>query len=308
MINIEKPLKEIQWATEQMPSRVKFYLWAAQHIPSADRTCPLCGSSNTNLVKRKFVVTALYGCDDCGLRFRIPRETPAQARSLYQTEYSYGFTTDCPDDETRQQLIDTSFRGSEKDFQTYIEVLQAAGLEPGMKILDFGASWGYGSWQFAQAGYEVFTYEVSAARARYAAEKLGCRVLSTVAEAPEKVDCFFSAHVIEHLPHPTELWQAADAVLKPNGIVVVLMPNGDEQYEQVSPAHYHQLWGRVHPLLLNARSLRAMAEHAGFQGNVYSSDESGAWKYDLDAIRKALGSNLRGPELLFIARRIGEHL
>src|SRR5205807_2594130 len=131
------------------------------------------------------------------------------------------------------------FAGTEKDYSTYIAVLRAVPLGPGSVIFDFGCSWGYGSWQLRHAGFKVYSSEVSRPRARYAVEQLQCELYDPQ-QLREKVDCFFAAHVIEHLPNPRDLWEIARGVLKPSGKVVLFLPNGEPSRERHHKS-YHQL-------------------------------------------------------------------
>ena len=61
----------------------------------------------------------------------------------------------------RSQLLSTRFAGEEKNYAGYIAVLHALGVAEGARMLDFGCSWGYGSWQLAQAGFAVEAFEIS---------------------------------------------------------------------------------------------------------------------------------------------------
>ena len=144
-------------------------------------------------------------------------------------------------------------------------------------------------------GYNVYSYEVSKPRSLYAAAKLGCHMLEDANRTPEKIDCFFSAHVIEHLPNPATLWEIASNTLKSTGVIVIFTPNGDPVRQNIPS--YHQLWGQVHPLLITTRGLETMAEKYEFHGRSYSSP------YNLQAINSNSVGQLDGHELLFIAQR-----
>jgi 2-polyprenyl-3-methyl-5-hydroxy-6-metoxy-1,4-benzoquinol methylase len=231
--------------------------------------------------------------------FRVPKSHPERDATFYEHRYQEGFTTDCPNEQELANLKQTSFKGTEKDYASYIEVLRAAGLEAGDTVFDFGCSWGYGSWQLAQAGFRVFAYELSQSRARYAEEKLGCQMVPAPTECLQRVDCFFSAHVIEHLSNPGYLWETAKSVLKPNGVIVLFMPSGEYQLEkQYGKARYHKLWGQVHPLLLTSEALGQMAQKFSLEGCAYSSP------YNAAKIAAGLADRrLDGEELLFVARR-----
>jgi len=284
-------------------SKLKYFVWAATRL-GADRSCPACQSRRTTLIKRKYLVTSLYLCQDCRLLFRVPKCRPADNDNFYQQDYSQGFTTECPNPNELEELKRTSFRGMEKDYSPYIAILRALGLQAGCSLFEFGSSWGYGSWQLRQAGFRVYSCEISQPRARYAAENLGCE-MCTPEQLPEKVDCFLSAHVIEHLTSPRILWDAAEKALKSTGILVVLTPNGESamadvykiKADKVRTREIHRAWGQRHPLLLTAEAFRLIAADYGFTGCAYSSP------YDLQQIARGEQGRLEGSELLLIARR-----
>ncbi len=280
--------------------KFRYLLWAASRWPLADTVCPACSSQRTVPLKRKALVTGLYGCKDCHLMFRVPKNTTQENRAFYQEEYEEGFTTDCPSENDLSDLMAKSFKGTEKDYSEYIEVVRAAGIKSGQVLLDYGCSWGYGSWQFTRAGFNVYSYEISQPRALYAASRLASRMLAEPEQIPEKADCFFSAHVIEHLPNPRILWDKVTKVLKPDGLIVLLMPNGESSLEKTKE-DYHSLWGQVHPLLLSAAALSAMARKYGFQGSAHSRP------FDFSKIASQEPGELGGDELLFIARRSEYH-
>jgi hypothetical protein len=120
--------------------KINYIAWAAGQAWRADRSCPACHSNNTGLVKRKALVTSLYQCHNCALLFRVPKSTLEANRRFYQKQYSQGLTTECPDPATLAQLIARGFRGSGKDFTTYIDVLRAIDVQPGHIIFDYGSS------------------------------------------------------------------------------------------------------------------------------------------------------------------------
>jgi 2-polyprenyl-3-methyl-5-hydroxy-6-metoxy-1,4-benzoquinol methylase len=279
--------------------KIKYFLWAGVHYPFAETSCPACGNADTERIIRKALVTTLYQCRGCGLRFRFPKDTLKRSDEFYQHAYQQAVTTDCPQPRELERLIATGFKDSGRDFAGYIDVIRGQGLKPNAVILDYGSSWGYGSWQLKQAGYRVYSFEISAPRAQYGREHLDCRTLDSPESCPEKVDLFFSAHVIEHLPNPNLLWEAARQTLKPDGLVILFMPNGDPAREQMNPSSYHQVWGKVHPLLLTATALNAMAQAHGFVGRAFSAP------FDLAAIGSDAPGDLAGDELLYIARKVG---
>jgi 2-polyprenyl-3-methyl-5-hydroxy-6-metoxy-1,4-benzoquinol methylase len=252
-------------------------------------------------VRRKYLVTALRQCRDCSLRFRTPKDDPDAAETFYVDEvYKQGFTTDLPSDSELRAMLDNRFAGTEKCFAHRLRALSAAGLRPPARILDFGCSWGYGSWQMRQAGYEVFSYEIGRERARYAKEKLQCTMVSDLETLDGTVDCFFSSHVIEHLPNPRIMFDAAQKALRPEGLFVCYAPNGAIEREQKDIAAYDKHWNKVHPLMLTPDFLKGEAHRRGFtRCTVFSNPVDPA---DIQAGRDG---DLEGDELLMIGRNHG---
>ncbi|HUA00440.1 MAG TPA: class I SAM-dependent methyltransferase [Candidatus Aquilonibacter sp.] len=269
---------------------------AWRRLARSDKACPACAALDTRFIKRKHLVTELRECQSCYLRFRWPKDSADEAHHFYQKDYSQGFTTDCPSDERLATLLATDFRSTEKDYSPYLRVLEALGLSAGSSILDFGCSWGYGSWQLSKKGFCVYSHEISAPRARYAAEKLQCNMIGSIEDLPRKVDCFFSAHVIEHLPNPNLLWEAALSALKPDGMIVVACPNGNPERENTIGFEYHRLWGKIHPLYITPKYALEAARRKRLRSLLYSTP------YDFSEIAAGQETaSLAGDELLIVA-------
>jgi SAM-dependent methyltransferase len=274
----------------------RYLAWAASRSIRPDRSCPACGG-DAALLTRKAAVTALMECRRCALRFRVPKDDVGSAASFYEHRYDEGFTTTLPSAAELHDLLSTRFAGHEKDYSRYVAVLEACGVRAPATVLDFGASWGYGSWQLRSAGYEVFAYELGRTRARYATERLGLVMIDDASQPPRAVDCFFSAHVMEHLADPNVVWRAARSALRRGGVFIAFVPNGNPDLEHAERARYHRLWGNVHPLLITPRHLLAMAQRYGFGARVYSSP------YPLARMSaRAHGIDLLGAELAVVAR------
>lgn len=126
--------------------------------------CPSCGSTESGLVQRKYFVTELRKCRQCKLLYRYPTDSEEDNSAFYQNSYDEGFTTNLPSEAELKILLLRGFQGHEKDSGTYLEVMRALKVRPGSKVIDFGCSWGYGSWQLQQAGFSVQGYEISRAR------------------------------------------------------------------------------------------------------------------------------------------------
>lgn len=285
--------------------RLQYFGWAAQKrlFEKTDFSCPACGHSETLPVGRKYVVTTLRECQSCSLRFRFPKENEASNREYYQKEYSEGFTTTCPSDKQLGDLVASAFRGSECDYTRYIDVMHAIGLHEQQSVLDFGSSWGYGSWQLRDVGFDVWSYEISMERARYAGEKLGCKMVDSLDRLDGRVDCLFTAHVIEHLPNPTLIWSVANRVLKRDGVIVCFCPNGNPALESSRGRRYYgHLWGKHHPMVIAPRFMLHTSARFGFESRVLSTPYASPYSLSSE-IPNECGSGPEDEELCMIACR-----
>ncbi len=262
--------------------------------------CPGCGSSASTIVSRKYLVTALRRCRNCALQYRTPTTTEKEGYNFYQHDYSQGFTTAMPSAVELAALKQNQFKGTDRDYARALRILAALGCRPGMRLLDYGCSWGYGSWQFAQAGYEVVGFEISVARCEYARQHLAV----DAHHEPEKVkgpfDVFFASHVLEHVPSPLDVLQCAVSLVRPGGWIVILAPNGSHHFRAKKAKDWDRLWGMVHPNFLDELFFQQIFA----EGLLVCSTE-----YDLSLIESWANSpetvqitSLEGSELLAVAR------
>lgn len=224
--------------------------------------CPNCGSSGSRGVSRKYVVAELRRCAECELMFRLPADGIEENNTFYNDgSYRQNFTTDLPDPAALDRMKATDFRGTPKDYGVYLALLDALGLRPGDAVFDFGCSWGYGAYQLRAYGFRVTAHEISVARRAYAADRLGIRFIEDLdAVDPghplfESFDCFFSAHVLEHVPRPRQVFHWADKLLRPGGLFLSFTPNGSQAHRRRN-RQWNRLWGKVHPNLIDDCFLR----------------------------------------------------
>lgn len=263
----------------RQPARLSYFARSAWFSTRADRRrCPNCGCAEFDLLKRKYIFTALGRCRHCRILYRMPTDLPQFNAKFYQNTYSSGFTTDCPTPEVLAHLKRTRFQGTPKDFAGRISLLHALGVEPGQRVLDFGASWGYGVWQLLQAGFDAVGFEISQPRARYAREMLVVNVVENLEEVNGPFDAVFACHLLEHVARPFEIFEWVPGVLRPGGLLVAITPNGSMECLKTDPARYHRGWGQVHPFYL---------DHQFYNTTFHSRPKLlASWPYDLRAIAR----------------------
>lgn len=281
-----------------MQAKTSYFLNSfTKRLLSQGAACPSCGYTSAKIIERKFIVTDLRRCKSCNLLFRTPTTTEKESIAFYQKTYKQGFTTDLPTDSQLEHLLNKKFINTEKDYSKWIKILSLLGCSPQQSLLDYGCSWGYGSWQFREAGYRVAAFEISKHRCQYAKEKLHINAQDSLSEIQEEFDIIFSSHVIEHLPSVSNYLKFATSHLRPGGILVTVCPNGSEKFRSLEPKKYTDFWGLVHPQLPDEKFY---INYFGESNLLISSDP-----YDLSLIcdwnksSLCLG-NLSGSELLSI--------
>ena len=204
-----------------------------------------------------------------------------------------------PGEDELARLTANAFRGTSTDWSRYRDILNALGVDPRARILDFGASWGYGSWQLAQAGYNVTAFEISRPRCRYAREKLGVDAYDDLTQIEGTFDVVFSAHVMEHVPSVAETIEYARSVLFPGGLFIAFTPNGNAAFRRANPLVWHKMWGQVHPQFLDDRFYMK-----AFHGSplLLTSDPFDLGRIASWSKAETMTFGLGGPELLVVAR------
>ena len=259
--------------------------------------CPNCGSRDRRLLERKWIVTELVRCGACGLMYRLPTDPSQFGQRFYQHDYRQGFTSTCPTPEALAGLIASGFAGTVRDYTTRVAVLAALGVAKGARVLDYGASWGYGVWQLRASGYDAVGYEISQPRARYAREALALSVCDRTEDLAGGLDVFFSSHVIEHVPAPRDVFSLARRLLRSGGLFVAFTPNGSAA-RRAKPDQAHnvmRMWGLLHPIVLDDvfYSRVLPAEPKLLATSPYPLDSIRRWDQRTD-----LSADLSGNELL----------
>jgi 2-polyprenyl-3-methyl-5-hydroxy-6-metoxy-1,4-benzoquinol methylase len=238
----------------------------SKRLANKKSLCPNCNApeKNARQIDAKFLVTKLVECQSCNLLYRTPTDSREEAHDFYQEEYSQGYTTDAPDEAELKKLLAINFKDTERDYSRYIQLFNALGVRSNAKILDFGCSWGYGTYQFKKAGYEAIGYEVSEPRCDYARKKLNVQAVSTYDKVGAGCDVFFSSHVLEHVDSVKDVWMLAKKTLKPGGLFIAYTPNGSKAYREANFAGFHKSWGLKHPNLLQDIFIKNLSEGAPF--------------------------------------------
>ena len=284
-----------------MIQKLTYLFRSAVRFPSGI-TCPNCQSRRAIKVDQKYIVTRLFECEDCYLQFRHPVDSKNFSKSFYQSDYVQKdeLTTDLPSRQELDALLRTNFVGSNKNVKRVIDLFKALvrNLE-GLRIIDYGCSWGYMTYQFANEGLSVQGFEVSRPRASFGNTNLRLSIKTDTRDLLPGNDILFSSHVIEHVPSIPEMIGEAKRLLNPEGLFIAESPNGSNGFRQRNFSAFHQAWGLVHPNCLSDRFYQTL-----FKYNPYFITSS---PYDLEVIKKWDGKSqiihrTDGPQLLVVSK------
>jgi 2-polyprenyl-3-methyl-5-hydroxy-6-metoxy-1,4-benzoquinol methylase len=263
--------------------------------------CTFCGSTNCVEIDRKYFVTKLLECQSCHLYFRYPVDKKEFNAEFYQTEYQEQdkLTTDLPDAETLAKIKGSNFNSANRNANRFLALFEKLiPVQKSLKIVDYGCSWGYLTYQFSQAGHQVQGYEISRSRALFGSKNLGIEIFTNEGQLQGGNDIFFSSHVIEHHPDIQSMIVLAKSLLKEGGYFIAVSPNGSNEYRSVNSNAFHHAWGKVHPNYLNADFYKFLFRDLPYY--------IGSSPFVLENIQPDLKNqfvdNLTGEELLVIAK------
>jgi 2-polyprenyl-3-methyl-5-hydroxy-6-metoxy-1,4-benzoquinol methylase len=200
-----------------------------KYLDGQDRRCPHCRAVATELVGRKYGLLQLRKCRACALMFRWPKDSAEDNRRFYSGLYRErsGVTTNLPSPAELRAMCASRFAGTDRDASGRIALLRS--LKPAGALLDYGASWGYTAWQFAQAGYRVTGFEIDRDRAAYGRVCLGLEMIDDPGRfaslSDSSFDVIYSSHVLEHLPDLSATFDTFFRLLRPSGVLAVFVPN-----------------------------------------------------------------------------------
>jgi SAM-dependent methyltransferase len=225
----------------------------------------------------------LVQCEQCGL---IRTDRPPSS----ETMYVYGGTADAGARFGPAQWLLRLFRRA--------RVRRFAGRRPG-RALDVGCGDGSFLEGLAERGWEVFGTELSASIAATATQRLGNRVLvekDTTAYPDASFDLITFWHVLEHVDHPRKALVEARRLIKPDGTVLIAVPNMASLQSQLFKQDWLHLDVPRHRWHFDPQTLSRLTDHCGFEvQNVrHFSAEHGPF-----GIIQGIATKLGGGHLLF---------
>lgn len=273
------------------------------------RSCPVCGHSNAEdlFVKKGFCHVR---CQSCRLIYVNPVLTDDAAHKLYEQESSWVQVLDSGPQKEMDQ----------KKFAYGLDIVSP--YLHGQRILDIGTGTGLFLEVARNKGFNPVGLELNRATVERLREQ-GFEIIDTVLENSGLPDHGFDLvtlwEVLEHIMEPAQLLAQITRVLKPGGVLLVLVPNADSLVTRILHEQSGTFGGHSHVNHFHRAVLARLLESAGFEVPITETliTELGAIHNHLDfqhpyqgqagstvefLTPKRIHDHLLGSKLLMIAR------
>jgi 2-polyprenyl-3-methyl-5-hydroxy-6-metoxy-1,4-benzoquinol methylase len=250
--------------------------------------CPVCHSDKSRVIcdcsqvpPRLTTLTGIiHECSDCRFIYKETIEQPLDRLadlyrfSLQETRWYFGPTL-------------KGYRENSPEIRFFSSVLQETQRHLSgpvhtrpPRLLDVGCATGAFLDRSRAFGFDPYGVELNPYLAQYAQDAFNLPVI--VGELtlgffePDYFDAISMLDVIEHVPDPVAILNAAGALLRPGGLIVLYTPNHRSVIARLSLATYQWSGGRVrgpvhivfgtnHVSFFDHHSLPAVLRRAGFE-------------------------------------------
>jgi SAM-dependent methyltransferase len=240
-------------------------------------SCNLCGSSATTpvatvpdlLLERRQVTATLVRCTQCGLVYQNPRPTLAEIGQHYPPEYdSY---VDHAAQRKRNWLLQKAIDYGIDKRCHFVTRHKRQG-----SVLDIGCATGTFLLGMRRQGpWQTYGVELTDAVAQIARERHGLTVFTGTVEQAAYPAAMFDAvtlwDVFEHLHDPAGSLREIRRILKPDGVLVIRVPNLASWDAALFGVYWAGLDSPRHLYVFTPQTVSQLLQQAGFAVLKHSS-------------------------------------
>jgi 2-polyprenyl-3-methyl-5-hydroxy-6-metoxy-1,4-benzoquinol methylase len=224
-------------------------------------TCNLCGSNNFKVVEEDQLPFRVLRCKNCSLVFVHPHPDYIELKEHYDKGYYSAWV-----DVQREKRI--------RMWSNRLKKLKK--FRFGGKLLDVGCGEGAFLQLAKKDGWKISGTEMSSYAAEYAADILGvdifCGELPDAGYPDNSFEVVTMWHVLEHVTDPNNYLNAIYRILKPDGLLVVAVPNANNLVMQIAYRIFKRRKSKlfskdekeVHLYHFSPITIKAYLEKAGF--------------------------------------------
>jgi 2-polyprenyl-3-methyl-5-hydroxy-6-metoxy-1,4-benzoquinol methylase len=187
----------------------------------------VCNNCKSSKVKKKFDITAqhqIWFCLNCNVQFLYPQLNEIALQKLYSENYykAWGIEGEADNQITKKMKIAT--------FQLRIDLIRHY-INKG-KVLDVGCATGYFLEIAQKNGFEVFgvefsNYSSTIAQKMFGEKNIFCGTIEQCGFVDDNFDVITMSDLIEHVRIPSQTLLKASALLKKDGLIMIMTPDHD---------------------------------------------------------------------------------
>lgn len=207
--------------------------------PLTNEPCLLCQCEDTETRWQVHIPEIgerkVAGCPRCGFFFVTPRPSPDELERFYSREYFDAATTSCGFTDHQRKFHARLGEG-------WLVGRQLRREKPSGRVLDVGCATG----EFLRgiqegSGWEAFGTDLSSYAVEVAHRSPGlnitCGELADIAFPAEYFDAVFVRNVLEHVLEPEALIEELRRILRPGGLLRLVVPNGHTEIRPFDAAN-----------------------------------------------------------------------
>ncbi len=231
---------------------------------TAPQVCDLCDCASHQVFRTRgrgdsHLATVI--CQNCGLVYSNPRPSEEENADFYHHRYWDAY-------KGKNEADDSFFNRRLPKIKSMLQEVTPL-LKPGVKLLEIGCGVGALLWSIKNTcnGLGEFVgVEPHSGHARFAREQKELNVHNGLLEevygklAKSEFDVIIMNHVLEHTISPTGTFAKLKELLKPNGTLVIEVPNVEAPGSRLS--HYFHI---AHHFAFSPKTLQRLGTKGGFR-------------------------------------------